>query len=29
MEFELADVDWRRDVALAVAELDRLKTDCK
>lgn len=29
MEFELADVDWRRDVALAVAEIDRLKTDCK
>jgi CRISPR system Cascade subunit CasA len=29
MEVELADVDWRRDVALAVAELDRLKTDCK
>ena len=27
MEFELADVDWRRDVALAVAELERLKTD--
>jgi hypothetical protein len=27
MEFELADVDWRRDVALAVAELERLKVN--
>jgi outer membrane protein TolC len=27
MEFELADVDWRRDVALAVAELKRLKAN--
>ena len=27
MEFELADVDWRRDVALAVAELERLKAN--
>jgi hypothetical protein len=25
MEFELADADWRRDVALAVAELERFK----
>ncbi len=25
VELELADVDWRRDVALAVAELERLK----
>jgi hypothetical protein len=27
MEFELADVDWRRDVALAVAELKRFNVD--
>jgi hypothetical protein len=27
MEFELADVDWRRDVALAVAELERFKVN--
>lgn len=27
MEFELADVEWRRDVALAVAELERLKVN--
>lgn len=27
MEFELADVDWQRDVALAVAELERLKAN--
>jgi hypothetical protein len=25
MEFELADADWRRDVALAVAELEQFK----
>ena len=29
MEFELADADWRRDVALAVAELERFKVEQK
>lgn len=29
MEFELAHADWRRDVALALAGLERFNVDCK